>query len=380
VVIGSIFAWKALDELTSRILEAADCERRLLVAQSIGEMGEWSYDAPRDLLRVSPMLSWLYGLRGKQESTMEEARRNISPEDRKRGDEALRTVMETGESCQFQRMATLADGTQRVRRVIVYPTRDSQGAIIGLHGFDQDITTANRLEMLESRMADLARLDAMHLMAATLAHEINQPLTAAGNYLAASRMKLERAGVESAAEIDGLIRSGEEQVGNAGDIIRRVQQMVLKQDERAPVRIADAWDRAAQLVDGASLDKSVRFGADIGQGADIVIADAVQVAQIFTNLMRNAANAVPAGDVVIGLSTRVDEAGWVHLSIRDNGSGIEASNRDFFALLAPAKKSGLGLGLVITRTIVEAHRGKIWIESTGPDGSVITFRLPGPTV
>ncbi|MDO6413464.1 PAS domain-containing sensor histidine kinase [Sphingomonas sp. BIUV-7] len=371
-----IFAFRGLDERAHRILEVADRERRLLAAQMIGEMGEWSYDAARDLVRLSPMLSWLYGLRGRLEMTLEEARHHISPEDRELGNDAFHTVLKTGESRQYNRVATLADGTQRVRRVIVYPTRDAEGTIIGFHGFDQDVTVAKRLEILESRIADLARLDAMHLMAATLAHEINQPLTAAGNYLAASRMKLLRAGADSDPEIEKLIRSGEAQVRNAGEIIRRVQQMVLKQDERSPVVITDAWDKAAQLIETASSARTIRFESDIGSGADIVCADAVQVAQVFTNLMRNAVDAVSEGDVVIGLKTRVDQAGDIHLSVRDNGSGIAVSDREFFALLAPVKKSGLGLGLVITRTIVESHRGKIWIESTGPEGSVITFRLP----
>lgn len=378
VLLVVILAFKTIGERERYEVDAAEGERRLLIAQMIGDMGEWSYDPSRNIVRLSPMLSWLYGLGGRRETTLAEARLHIAPEEQQLGDDAYRDVMATGESRQYQRVAKLADGTQRLRRVIVYPTRNAEGAIVGFHGIDQDITTAKRLESLESRILDLSRLDAMNLMAATLAHEINQPLTAAANYLAASRRMLAKTDPGPDPKIVDMIRSGETQVFNAGEIVRRVRQMVLKQDEHAPVTIVDAWNKAVQLIGAASPTKTVLFETDIDPDAAVAIADAVQLSQVFTNLMRNAIDAVHDGAAVIGLMTRLDGVGFVRLSVRDNGGGIAVPDRDFFALLAATKKggAGLGLGLVISRTIVESHGGKIWVDSTGPEGTVVAFTLP----
>jgi PAS domain S-box-containing protein len=376
VLIVAMLGLRTLEEQARCAIEMAESQRRLLTAQTIGQMGEWSYDPSSDMLRCSPSLTRMYGNGDRMEVKMADTRCHLAPEDLKVRDEALRSVLETGESRQYQKTHRRPDGVERIHRVIVYPTRNAEGAITGVHGIDQDITAAKRLESLETRIADLARLDAMHLMAATLAHEINQPLTAAANYLAAGRRVLARAGTAVDPDVDRLIRSGEGQVRDAGDIVRRVRQMVMKQDERVPVMVMDAWDKTLQLVEVVSPEKNIVFASDIGLGADVVIADAVQLGQVFTNLVRNAVEAVDDEVVVIGLTTRLDEAGCVRLSIRDNGSGLAVSDSDFFALHGSTNKAGLGLGLLISRTIVESHGGRIWVDSSGPEGTVVAFTLP----
>jgi PAS domain S-box-containing protein len=375
VLVVAMFGLRTLEEQASCAIEMAESQRRLLTAQTIGQIGEWSYDLSSDTLRCSPSLARMYGDGSHLEVKMAETRCHLAPDDLRVRDEAIRNVVETGESRQYQKVHRRHDGTERVHRVIVHPTRNAEGAIIGVHGIDQDITTAKRLESLEARISDLARLDAMHLMAATLAHEINQPLTAAANYLATSRRVLARAGRESDADVERLIRSGEEQVRHAGGIVQRVRQMVTRREERAPVLIIDAWKKSLRLVEAVSTNKEIVFASDIGSGADAVIADAVQLGQVFTNLVRNAIEAVEKKMVVIGLTTRLDDVGRVRLSIRDNGSGIAASNRDIFTLQGPSK-DGLGLGLLISRTIVESHGGRIWVDSTGSEGTVMAFTLP----
>ncbi|QJU57980.1 PAS domain-containing protein [Sphingomonas sp. AP4-R1] len=368
-------AFRAIDAQVRRELALAENNRRLLVAQMMGRMGEWSWDAATDTVWRSPVLDWLYGDRGRQRKKLADILPGLDPEDRRRVEEAFHVVMATGEPCEFQRRGGAQDGGRRVRRVIAYPTRNAEGTIIGVHGIDQDVTTAKRLESLESRIVQLSRLDAMHLMAATLAHEINQPLAAAANYLVASRRLLARPGTAPHPEIEDLILSGETQVRNAGQIVRRVREMVMKRDEHVPIVVSGAWHRAAELVEAVTEDRAILFETEIDEDAAMVIADEVQLSQVFTNLMRNAVEAVPAGPVLIGLRVRRDDKGCVRLDVRDNGSGVAMPDHDVFAPLETTKESGFGLGLIISRTIVEAHGGRIWIESSGAEGTVVAFTL-----
>lgn len=380
VLVIAFLAFRAIDAQVRRELALAENNRRLLIAQMMGRMGEWSWDAASDIVWRSPVLDWLYGDQGPQKKTLAEILPRLDPDDRREVEEAFRQVMATGDPREFQRQGRLPDGTRPVRRVIVYPTRDAEGVITGVHGIDQDITTAKRLESLESRIVQLSRLDAMHLMAATLAHEINQPLAAAANYLAASRRMLAQPGMVADPEIGDMIHSGEMQVRHAGEIVRRVREMVTKRDERGPVKVSIAWHKAMELVEAVTEGRILRFETDISGDAGLVIADEVQLSQVFTNLMRNAVEAVVAGPVLIGLRARLGDQGSVRLEVRDNGAGIAVPDHDVFAPLSTTKETGFGLGLVISRTIVEAHGGRIWIESSGGEGTVVAFTLKAGAV
>jgi len=255
------------------------------------------------------------------------------------------------------------------------------------NGFVRDLTDKQRAEFrlqeLQSELIHVARLSAMGTMASTLAHELNQPLTAIANYLEAGLELLDR--YEASAETkqmmrEALVESTKEAL-RAGTIVRRMREFVSRGDvdkrvEDLPVLIEEAsrlsligaGERGIQAT--YALDPSVRE----------VLVDRVQIQQVLVNLVRNAVEAMEAMEAVsprtIVITTAPDSPGMVVVSVQDSGPGIDPELAPkLFGAFATTKETGMGLGLSICRTIVEAHGGRIWAEACPGGGTVFHFTI-----
>src|SRR3546814_7269839 len=129
----------------------------------------------------------------------------------------------------YELRAILPSGRVSYRKIVAVPTRNAEGSVMRLHGTDQDVTAAKLLEMLQAEVAHLSRIDAMNTMASTLAHELNQPLTAAKNYLVGSRRLVEDIEAEEAEVVSAAMQGAERQILLAANIIRRIREMVADQ-------------------------------------------------------------------------------------------------------------------------------------------------------
>ncbi len=244
-------------------------------------------------------------------------------------------------------------------------------------GFVRDLTerheTQQRLHDLQAELVHMSRLTAMGEMASTLAHELNQPLTAAVSYLNGCRELISRSKGDDLAMLREGIERAAEQALRAGQIIRRLREFVSRGEtdrrvENLPKLIEEA--SALALVGAKEIGVKVKFALD--PRAATVLADKIQIQQVLLNLMRNAIEAMQeTPDRVLTLSTVVENNGMVQISVADTGPGIapEAAQR-LFEPFYTTKSHGMGIGLSVSRTIIEAHGGQLWAEP-GPNGGTV---------
>jgi two-component system sensor kinase FixL len=250
-------------------------------------------------------------------------------------------------------------------------------------GFIRDLTerqkTEARLQELQSELVHISRLTAMGEMASTLAHELNQPLSAIANYLKGSRRILEDSADEKAPILRNALEKAADQTMRAGQIIRRLRDFVSRgESERRVESITKLVEEASALALVGVKDRGIRVQFQFDASVDMVLADRVQIQQVLLNLIRNAMDAMEmsqARDLMISIAP-AGEA-YVRISVADSGSGIAAEVAEhLFQPFVTNKRQGMGVGLSISRTIVEAHGGRIWVEPNPAGGTIFHFTLP----
>ena len=215
-------------------------------------------------------------------------------------------------------------------------------------------------------------------MASALAHELNQPLSAISNYLKGSRRLLEGDGDERATTLRDALDKAADQAIRAGHIIRRLRDFVSRgESERRVESIIKLVEEASALALVGVKDRGIRVQFHFDPGVDLVLADRVQIQQVLLNLIRNAMDAMEATQTR-DLSISAEPAGDAHVrvSVADSGAGIAPEIAEqLFQPFITTKRQGMGVGLSISRTIVEAHGGRIWAEPNAGGGTVFHFTL-----
>ncbi len=248
-------------------------------------------------------------------------------------------------------------------------------------GFVRDLTERQaketRLQELQSELVHMSRLTAMGEMASALAHELNQPLSAIANYLSGARRLLERAGKSEPRASDALQKAADQAL-RAGEIIRRLRDFLARgESERRVEWLPRLVQEACALAMVGAKESGVRVQYRFAAEQHRVIVDRVQVQQVILNLVRNALDAMaehPRKELVV--STASVDDGMALVSVADTGPGVdEAAAARLFQPFVTTKASGMGVGLSISRTIVEAHGGRIWTEPNAGGGAVFRFTL-----
>lgn len=250
-------------------------------------------------------------------------------------------------------------------------------------GFIRDLTerqkTETRLQELQSELVHMSRFTALGEMASTLAHEINQPLTAIANYLKGCRRILQRMEGDQVSLLRDGVNLAAEQALRAGQVIRHLREFVARGESEHHIEaLPKLIEEASALALVGAKEKGVRVAFQFDPGAPLVLADRIQIQQVLLNLIRNAIEAMqdaPRRELVITTSAwRAEEI--VSISVSDTGTGLAPEVAEqLFQPFITTKAHGMGVGLSICRTIVESHGGKIWAESAPGSGTKFTFTL-----
>jgi two-component system sensor kinase FixL len=352
-------------ELNDAILMMLDGERRVVEINARGSdiLGAPSIDLHgRD---------WLQFMRGEPE--------------RERARLLLQSALD-GSRSRERELDSLGAGGEQLRihwRCIA--RRDADGSPAGWLCSGADVTEqARRLEdahLAQDRLTRVARLATMGEMAAGVAHEINQPLTAITTYARASERYLAQAEPDL-AEVREAVREINAEGLRAGEIIRRLRRMVRTDapDERASEDVNVLLDEIHSLLAADARVHDARLRMVPTRDLPRVMGNAVQLQQVVLNMLRNALEALrakPAGTREVEISTQRNGHGEVEIRVTDNGPGIDPSIADrLFEPFCTTKGSGTGLGLAISRTIVQSHGGTIGTRPVTPQGACFFVRLP----
>ena len=253
-------------------------------------------------------------------------------------------------------------------------------------GFIRDLTerqqTEARLQELQAELVHVSRLTAMGEMASALAHELNQPLSAIANYVKGSQRLLAVSIDERAPQIRDAMDKAADQALRAGQIIRRLRDFVARgESERRVEDIRKLIEEASALALVGAKDRGVRVRFDLAPRAEFVLADKVQIQQVLLNLIRNAIEAMDGSERRdLTIATAASPGKMIEISVADTGSGIAPEIvAQLFQPFVTSKAQGMGVGLSISRTIVEAHGGTIAPRPNPGGGTVFSFTLPAVT-
>lgn len=358
-----------------RLIELEDANARLTEAQRIGSIGDWDYYPATDQLYWSDSLREMYGRTPDESlSKLEDAGRHVSPEDKLMISQEIQKIIRSGEPSSWEFVATLGDGSNGYRRVMAVPIKDKEGRVIGVHGTDQDINNLVQARQMERRLSEIARLESVNSLAATLAHELNQPLGVTANYLGAVERLIEDGGSQS--KIRKYLKASHDQIHHMSAIIDGARDLVTPgKSEIEEVSLHDAIESVMVLLRG-HIGRSVNYKSEIAGNVAHIWTNGAQLKQVLFNLAKNGLEAVPQKrePQLFFRAVRAQDGRAARIDVVDNGSGLTGEG-DPFAALNTTKMTGLGLGLSLARTIVEAHEGKIWIESTDVSGTVVSFTI-----
>ncbi|MFS2112253.1 PAS domain S-box protein [Sphingomonas sp. Sphisp140] len=304
--------------------------------------------------------------------------------DRERHDDYIRRYLTTGEA----RMIGVGgivlgrrhDGTTFPMDLSVGEAVAEGGRVF--IGFIRDLTEKvadeERIETLRSELIHASRVSAMGTMASTLAHELNQPITAVVTFVRGARNLLREEDPDNRDMIEEGLDEAFEEALRAGSIVRRLREFVARGEvEKTIESLATLVEDASELALIGAREKGVEASFRLDPGADSVLVDRIQIQQVLINLMRNAIEAMagwPRRSLTV--STVPDEPGFVRVIVADTGPGVQPEiAENLFRAFHSTKLTGMGLGLSICRTIVEANGGRIWMEPALDGGARFIFTL-----
>jgi two-component system, LuxR family, sensor kinase FixL len=271
----------------------------------------------------------------------------------------------------------------------ISPIYDTDGRLIGMSRTSRDITGAKkaeralkeseaRLQELNAELLHVSRLSAIGQVAAMVAHELNQPLTAISNYLEAALTLLDRSGDLPLPGIKNALARAREQTTRAGHIVERIRGFGKRGNSQRQIEaLSPLIKEAVELALLGVRQKGVRIEFVDGAPNIRILADKIEIQQVLTNLVRNAAEAV-ADTEYPSIAVRAEvQNGTVRVSVSDNGPGLpDQVQAKLFQPFVTTKKTGMGVGLSISHSIITDHGGRLRAEP-GPDGGA-TFVIALP--
>lgn len=302
----------------------------------------------------------------------------VHPEDLRRHAEKWRVSLATGEPFESEvRYRRAAGGQYRWFLARAVPLRDPRGKILKWYGTSTDIEDRKRVEQLQSELAHVNRVTTMGELTASLAHEIKQPIAATiTNAQTCLRwLKRDQPDVDEARQAAERIRKDGMR---AGEIIDRIRSLSQKSTpKRELVEINEIVGGMVLLLRSEANQYAVSLRMDLAADLPKAMADRVQLQQIFMNLMLNGIEAMKEAGGILTVKTELGQGGPLLISVSDTGVGLLAENADqIFSAFFTTKPEGSGMGLAVSRSIVESHGGSLWATANDGRGATFHFTLP----
>ncbi|MGY8770034.1 MAG: PAS domain S-box protein [Pirellulales bacterium] len=263
----------------------------------------------------------------------------------------------------------------------VSPVRDEKGLLTHGVGIVNNVTekvlAQEQARQRNSELAHVARLSTLGEIVAGIAHEVNQPLYAILNYAGTCSNLIEANGAKQIDDVSLCISRIIEQSTRAGEIIRRLRDFSRRSEPRfKPTQFENLVSEVIELLAPILYHDGVEIKYEIPKDLSLVLVDAIQVQQVLTNLVTNACDSMRdrVQEKVITICAQLVETD-IEVSVSDTGAGLP-DDVDFFEAFSTTKEGGMGMGLAISRRIIEIHGGKIWATSHAPHGATFYFTLP----
>ena len=386
---GQIIRWYGYTEDVTEQKQAdtarREAEERYRLAAKATNDAIWDLDLVNDQIQWAAGETAFFGYRASDEMTsLRWWEDRVHPDDRQRVSESLHLAIAGSQShwsANYRFRTASGDYADVYDQGFII--RDPDGRAVRAVGAMADVTEHSRAEAelrrIQAELIHVSRLSAMGAMASTLAHEINQPLTAVSSYIRGSSRLLEQSAIPAAVEVRDALEAAEQATLRAGHIVRRLRELVARGNvstraEELPKLIHDA--NVIAFVDAHLL--GVTHRVELDPKVLWVEVDPIQIQQVLINLVRNALQAMenqPRRELVI--KTSAISKSMAQVSVSDTGTGLLPEVRDaLFSTFHTTKGEGMGIGLSISRTIVEAHGGKIWADDAPGGGAIFRFTLP----
>jgi PAS domain S-box-containing protein len=308
----------------------------------------------------------------------------VHPDDLPETVKAFHHAIKTGTSYEVVHRVRRSDGEFRWHHDRGEPLRDREGRIIQWYGLSIDIDEAKKaeasLQTVQAELARVSRLTTLGQLTASIAHEVTQPIASSRNNARAALNFLDRQPPDL-SEVKEALECVVADADRAGDIIERIRDQIKKAHPRKDrFDLNEAINEVIVLARGEITKNRVSVETHLMERALPVQGDRVQLQQVVLNLILNAVEAmgsVQKGPRELSISTERTQANGFLVTVRDTGRGIDPENIErVFEAFYTTKSSGVGMGLSICRSIIEAHGGRLWADANEPRGAVFQFTVP----
>ena len=384
-------------ELSSDVLRAAqltrqlqaseadlrETEQRMELAASAADLGMWVWDIERDDVWMTDKRRALYGFAPSEKLDIERLRNVVHPEDRESVRVAVDNALNTGAEYDTEYRIVLPDGQVRWTAGRGRVEFNREGKPVRMRGVALDITerwhAGQELQQLRQEIAHVSRVSIMGQLASALAHEINQPLGAILRNAEAAELFIRHESPDL-NEICAILADIRKDDQRASAVISRMRALLKGHSlDARPIEVGELVGEVAALARVDAATRQVMLETNVSLGLPSVNGDRVHLEQVLLNLILNgmdALNGTTQNDRRVTVGARLDGPQSVQIAVSDTGSGIPADDlARVFEPFFTTKSHGMGMGLPISRTIIEAHGGRLWAENNSGGGATFRFTL-----
>jgi PAS domain S-box-containing protein len=368
-----------------RVAEASvrENEQRMSLAVDAANFGIWILDVVRDEIWASDKWRELFGFTSSERLDLERLLQRVHADDREALQQVLTKALAGGGSYDTEFRLTLPDGGLRWISSHGQVESNSSGQAVRIRGASRDVTAYKQTEretlLLRQELAHVGRVTMMGQLASALAHEINQPLGAILRNAEAAELFMQEASPDL-EEIRAIVADIRKDDQRAGAVIDRMRGLLKRQplDTRS-LDVGELIGDVRALVRADASVRQVKLEVNVPGDLPPVRGDRVHIQQVLLNVIINGMDALNGtrGDRRVSVTALRDNAKTVEIAVSDTGGGIPADRLSHvFDPFFTTKPNGLGMGLPISRTIIEAHGGRFWAENNNGGGATFRFTLP----